>query len=153
MNASTVWKVIDKFSRCGLIEPKSRVRVPLSRGSVKDAWGNPIERTNTREFRSEVPVRLLPLGRRVAQLMGFARREGIFELGPQEKRLSENDDLLAKFKQAGFTEEEVKAALCAGVICDEPKKLWTPGEGMIQDPIAAAFQPRYVEIRYKYKQV
>jgi len=152
---STVWKAIDRFATCGVIEPKVETRVPGGGRVVRrDAFGNVMSQSQPLKFRSEVPVRLTSLGRRVAELMGFARQEGIFKLQPQKKRLSQNVEVLAKFKEAGFTEDEVKAALCCGVIYEQPSKSYTPREGMISDPIAALKpQVRYGEIRYKYKQM
>jgi hypothetical protein len=87
--------------------------------------------------------------------MGFARQAGIFKLEPQKKRLSQNEDVLAKFKQARFTEDDVKAALCSGLIYEKTSKSYSLGEGMISNPVAAAFKPRirYMEIRYKYTQM
>jgi hypothetical protein len=150
---SSVWKVIAKFRKCGLLEDRPPARVPSTKRVVKDAWGNPIERTRARVFRSEVPCRLSTLGRRVAELMGFAREQGVFKLEPQRRRITQNQSLLARFKQAGFTEDELEAAMCSGVIYERPIKSYTPEEGMIdRGAIAAAFRPRvrYVEIRYKY---
>ena len=150
---STVWKVTRRFRDCLVLEPLPPRKVPLPRRVLKDASGRTFYRS-LQTFRTKVPCRITPLGRRLAKLIDFARTQGIFDIEPQRQRLADNPALLAKFEQAGFTEDEVKSAVKCGLIYEQPNKSYTPTEGFATPAsIVSALGPqiRLVEYRYKYK--
>jgi hypothetical protein len=149
---SSVRKVTSKFQKCGVLSSQQSVRVPISRRVVKDAWGHIIERKTV--YRTEVPCKFTDVGKRLAELMGFAREHGVFSVEAQKQRLANNPVLLARFREGGFTDEEVKSAVACGLIYERPTKVYTPSEGMINHTAVASAlrgQVRYVETRYKLR--
>jgi hypothetical protein len=91
---------------------------------------------------------------RLAELMRFAKENGIFDVEPQKPKLTENRTLLGKFTQGGFSQEEVNAAIRCGLIYEEKTNSYTHREGILtpQGAISALTQPvSVVETRYRYR--
>jgi hypothetical protein len=142
MGESTVWKVVDRFAKYGAVEPK-----PTTRGNLQQSSSG---MRTTRTFRAGIPVRLTPLGRRLAELMHFADANGIFKIGPQPKMLSENPTLLGRFMQGGFSKDEVKAAIDSGLIYEEKEPTYTPLQGLATKDMIGGPRLEISEYRYKY---
>ena len=142
MGESTVWKVVDRFAKYGAVEPK-----PATRGNLKQTSSG---MRTTRTFRAGIPVRLTPLGRRLAELMHFADTNGIFNVEPQRRMLSDNPILLEKFKQGGFSKDEVKAAIESRLIYEEKVPTYTPLPGLATKNMIGSPRLEIMEYRYKY---
>jgi len=144
---SSVWKVVDKFSNCGILEPKPKTKTPIQNRSER-------YRTTARTYRATVPCRITQTGKRIAELMRFARQQGIFELEPQKERITNNPTLLRQFEQAGFSKADVATAVECGLIYEAPSKSYAPMEGLATPQnITASFSSRIVlGYRYRYKE-
>ena len=150
---SSVWKIVTAFSDCGILEPRETIAVKVrSATHIVDAHGHTIE-SKASAYRGQIPLRLTKDGRRIIELMRYARDQDIFKAEPQREHLTQaNSQLLAKFRQAGFTDQEVQTAVKAGLIFEQPIKTYTAGAGLATVPtIATLFGPRQMDVEYRYK--
>jgi len=150
---SSVWNIVTDFSKCDILEPRKREKVEV-RGAthIVDAHGHTIE-GRASALREEIPVRLTKVGERIVELMRYARDVGIFKAEPQREHLTHaNSLLLAKFRQRGFTAQEVQTAIDAGLIFEQTIRIYGAGEGLATVPtIATLFGPKQVGVEYRYK--
>jgi hypothetical protein len=149
---STVWKVTTRFRECGVLEPEEPTLLQKPEPILRDLDNRPTGKhmRTTRTYRGTIPCRLTPRGRRLAELMRFARENGIFEIEPQKARFTQNETLVKRFKDGGFSSDEIEAAISCNLIYERKTPTYTPLQGIATPDMISGPRLEIMEYRYKY---